>query len=44
MTLKEFVNLARGVNEGENLPIDNLKILYRNISVDPLAVHEIERR
>ena len=39
MKLSEFINLARGVNDGDNLPKEILVGLYEGVVKTPLAMH-----
>ena len=43
MKPQEFFKLARGINDGEDLPPDYLNSIYLNIQKTPLATHEKER-
>ena len=43
MKPSEFMKLARGINDGEDLPIDYMTGLYNRIQKEPLALHEMAR-
>ncbi|CAK61467.1 unnamed protein product (macronuclear) [Paramecium tetraurelia] len=43
MTVPQFFNLAKGINDGENLPQDLLLGLYQRIQKTPLALHAKEQ-
>ncbi|CAD8168508.1 unnamed protein product [Paramecium pentaurelia] len=43
MTLAQFTNLARGINDGENLPQEMLQGFYLRIQKTPLALHAKEQ-
>ncbi|CAD8175946.1 unnamed protein product [Paramecium octaurelia] len=43
MTIPQFVNLAKGINDGENLPQDLLLGFYQRIQKTPLALHAKEQ-
>ena len=44
MNLKSFSSCARGINDGEDFPKEMMKVLYENILLKPIAVHELMRR
>lgn len=39
MKLPSFINLTRGINDGENLPVEELTGYYNRILESPLALH-----
>ncbi|CAK70017.1 unnamed protein product (macronuclear) [Paramecium tetraurelia] len=43
MTLAQFTNLAKGINDGENLPQEMLQGFYLRIQKTPLALHAKEQ-
>ncbi|KAM3140342.1 hypothetical protein pb186bvf_007502 [Paramecium bursaria] len=43
MTEKQFMNLARGINDGQDLPQEVLLGYYGRIAKQPLAVHQKEQ-
>lgn len=43
MTLQQFVDLARGINDGENLPVEELNGLYARVQKCPLAIPSSEK-
>ena len=43
MTLAQFVDLARTINDGENLPAEILNELYVGVQKSPLGVPSSER-
>ena len=43
MTLAQFVNLARGINDGENLPAEELNAIYARVQRAPLAIPSSEQ-
>lgn len=43
MKLNQFINLARGINDGQDVPPDELTGFYNRIISNPLALHEADR-
>lgn len=43
MKFTEFTKLARGINDGHDLPLEYLQTIYTNIQKTPLAIHEKEK-
>ncbi|CAD8161380.1 unnamed protein product [Paramecium pentaurelia] len=43
MTFAQFTNLAKGINDGENLPQEMLQGFYTRIQKTPLALHAKEQ-
>lgn len=43
MKFTDFTKLARGINDGEDLPADYMQTIYSNIQKTPLAMHEKEK-
>ena len=43
MTLAQFVDLARGLNDGENIPVDTLNGIYARVLKAPLAIPSSQR-
>lgn len=43
MSLPGFISLARGINDGENLPVEALQSFYARIQKQPLAQHAKEK-
>ncbi|CAD8080310.1 unnamed protein product [Paramecium sonneborni] len=43
MTQAQFINLAKGINDGENLPQEMLQGFYTRIQKTPLALHAKEQ-
>ena len=43
MKLTDFIRLARGINDGEDLPVEAMQSLYKRIEKQPLAVHSKEQ-
>lgn len=41
MKLSEFIKLAKGINDGEDLPLDYSKDLYERIQKVPLGLHDV---
>lgn len=42
MTIPQFINLAKGINDGQDMPVDELHGLYERIQKVPLALHAKE--
>jgi brefeldin A-inhibited guanine nucleotide-exchange protein len=43
MKLSQFIKIARGINDGENLPEEELNGFYARVTKSPLAMKEAER-
>lgn len=43
MTLSQFVDLARGLNDGENIPVETLNGIYARVQKAPLAIPSSEK-
>lgn len=43
MKFQDFTKLAKGLNDGEDLPSDYMQNTYNSIQKTPLALHEKEK-
>lgn len=44
MKFQDFLKMTRGINDGNDLPPDYLRILYNSINEKPLAKHQLDKR
>ena len=43
MKLQEYIKIARGINDGQDLPTEYLTNLYNSVLRSPLGIHQADR-